>query len=58
MTNAANTNLVDHEVQYVVDGEAVFWGRCEYIDGGWVGIRQSDGRLDEAPAHLVVPDPQ
>lgn len=46
--------LVGQQVAYMVDGEAVFFGVAEYVVGGWVGIRQDDGRLDEAPAAFVL----
>ena len=51
------SEYIGHVVQYMVDGEIVFWGVAEYVAGNWVGIRQVDGRLDEAPASHVVPDP-
>lgn len=45
-------------VMYVVNGVVGFWGIAEYVTkDGWIGIRQADGGLDEAPAHLVQYDP-
>jgi hypothetical protein len=44
---------------YRVDGTVVFGGICEYVTAdGWVGIRQPDGRLDEAPAAGVIFGPR
>lgn len=44
-------------VQYVLDGQVVFGGICEYVTAdGWVGIR-CGRRIDEAPAARVEIDP-
>jgi hypothetical protein len=51
-------SLVGKIVRYVVGGAVVFFGTCEYMSDGWVGIRQWDGRLDEAPVALVSEEPQ
>lgn len=57
MDNTSNEILpIGAYVQYVIDGEPVFGGICEYIKDGWVGIR-NNGRLDEAPIHMVEIDP-
>lgn len=49
-----NNILKNSVVKYVVNGAVVFQGVAEYVTSdGWVGIRQADGRLDEAPLRLV-----
>lgn len=54
----AHTIEVGWVVQYVVNGIVSFWGVAEYVTkDGWVGIRQADGGLDEAPIKLVRYDP-
>lgn len=49
-------NLVGHAVQFVIGNRVVLWGIAEYLRDGWVGIRQVDGRLDEAPLDHVEVD--
>jgi hypothetical protein len=45
-------------VAYVVDGAPVFFGTPAYVTpDGWVGIRQVDGIINEAPIALVEVDP-
>jgi hypothetical protein len=42
-------------VAYLLNGREVFRGRVEYItNDNWLGIRQADGSLDEAPATRCV----
>lgn len=49
--------MVGQQVVYVLDGVIVFCGIVEYTTAdGWYGIRQADGRLDEAPCGRVQID--
>lgn len=51
MDNGIKTGMA---VNYTVNGETVFGGVVEYVTEGWAGIRQADGRLDEARAEFLV----
>jgi hypothetical protein len=36
------------------DGKPMFWGRVEYCDGGYLGIRRADtGDVQEGPMELT-----
>jgi hypothetical protein len=51
-------SVVGHVVQFVVNGNVVFWGTAKYVTAdGWVGIEDQYGRVDEAPVALVEVDP-
>lgn len=42
------------EIYYTMNREIVGVWEYSTLDG-WVGIRQSDGRLDEVPWYLILP---